>query len=74
MKKGVLKEYEIYGSWRATGKMTIVARSQEEAEEIAMSDAPLPTDWDYLDDSFALDKDVPGYGEYQILDEDPIVD
>lgn len=61
--KPTKKLYTIPCVWQMAGTMFIEASSLEEATNIAIEDAPLPTDGDYLDGSFEVDKESDKYGE-----------
>ena len=54
-----VKEFKIPVSWTVTATMNIVAESLEKAINLA-HEASLPTDPDYLDDSFKVDEELIG--------------
>lgn len=58
-----MKEFKIHCSWRVCGTLYIQAETLEEAEEIALTESPLPIESEYLDDSFTLDREIHDYGE-----------
>ena len=47
--------FKIACTWSMYGEMEIEAETLEEAERIAIEEAPLPTDGVYIDDTFELD-------------------
>ena len=54
-----LKMYKVVCFWQATSHFEIPARSLEEAIAIAEDpDVPLPTDPDYVPDSFQVDPEI----------------
>ena len=52
------KSFRIACDWSVYGVMYVEANSLKEAIKIAIEDAPLPTDPEYLDDSFTVNKDM----------------
>ena len=50
-----LKKYRVPCDWRVCGTLFIEAESEEEARRIALAEAKLPADSEYLDDSFHVD-------------------
>lgn len=52
-----MKTYKIPVSWTVTAEMEIQAKNIAEAISIA-EDAPLPTDPDYLDSSFEINREI----------------
>jgi len=59
----VKKVYKIPCVWQMWGMMEVEADSLEEAKRIAIEDAPLPTDGEYLEGSFELDEESDDFGE-----------
>jgi len=55
------KTFRIACDWEVYGVMYIEADSLKEAIRIAEEDAPLPTNPEYLDDSFVVNKDMTDY-------------
>jgi hypothetical protein len=55
------KTFRIACDWEVYGTMEIEAESLEEAIEIAIEDAPLPTDSEYLDGSFKVNHDMTNF-------------
>lgn len=53
----MLKTYKVPVSWTVTATMEIEAESLVQAKLIA-ADASLPTDADYLEDSFQIDEEL----------------
>ena len=53
------KWYEIPCSWEVYGTVEVVADSLSEAiEKVEADDFPLPSNFDYVDGSFEVDRDV----------------
>lgn len=52
-----MKTYDIPVVWQMTGTMSIKAHSLKEAEEKALTEAPLPDDSTYLECSCEVDKE-----------------
>ena len=52
------KSFRIACDWSVYGIAYVEADSLEEAVRIAIEDAPLPEDPEYLDDSFTVNKDM----------------
>lgn len=55
--------FKIACMWKMYGVMEIEAETLEEAERIAIEEAPLPTDGDYIECSFELDEESYIHGE-----------
>lgn len=58
-----MKTYKIPVGWTMWGIMEVEANSLKEAERVALEDAPLPTDGEYVEDSIILDKESELYPE-----------
>jgi len=56
-----MKIYRIACEWAVYGTMHIEAESLKEAIQKAEDDYPLPTDSEYIDDSFKVCDDVTQY-------------
>lgn len=56
------KVYKIPVVWQCFGTMYVEAESLKEAERKAIEEEPLPTDWEYVDDSIEIDEESPLYG------------
>ena len=62
MKKKNKKTFRIACDWEVYGTMVVEAYSLEEAIKIAENnDDPLPTDDEYIDDSFKVNKEQTDY-------------
>ena len=56
-----MKTYHIPCTWTVSATMEIQANSLEEAIEIATLDAPLPTDTNYIEDTFEINNQIIPY-------------
>lgn len=56
------KIFPIPCTWEVYGVIEVEAETQEEAVRYAIEEAALPTDGDYLSDSFKIDYDSDLYG------------
>lgn len=56
-----MKTYHIPCTWTVSATMEIQANSLEEAIEIATLDAPLPTDTNYIEDTFEINNQMIPY-------------
>jgi hypothetical protein len=52
------KIFKIPCSWEVCSVMEVEANSLEEAIQIAIDDAPLPTDSEYIDGSFSVNNEM----------------
>lgn len=60
------KYYTIPCVWQVAGTMKVKASSLEDAKLIAVEEAPLPTDGEYLTDSFEIDFENSDYGKVTV--------
>lgn len=54
--------FELNVTWSMSGKIAVVASSLEEAEKTAMDMYVIPSDGEYIDGTYELDKEALGYG------------
>lgn len=67
-----MKEYVIPVTWSAWGRIYVQANSLREAVEKADT-MPLPTDHDYIDDSFRVDvQSIADYNETDVAGDEEI--
>ena len=53
----MVRVFEVPVIWQMAGTMKIEADTEEQAKELALTTAPLPTDGDYLDESCIIAED-----------------
>lgn len=57
-----MKKYKVPVTWMSYGEVVVEAESPEEAMEVARDVEgviPIPTDWEYIEGSWALSCDSP---------------